>query len=322
MPPLRIIFMGTPEFAVASLDILLKANYQVVAVVTAPDRPAGRGLELSFSDVKKYALEKGLPILQPEKLKAEEFLVALQSYKADIQVVVAFRMLPEVVWDMPRIGTINLHGSLLPQYRGAAPINRAIMNGEKESGVSTFFLQQEVDTGKIIFREKTNIGEEETAGELHDRLMKIGAGLLLKTIQAVEQGDYPQLDQEDILAPGEKLKNAPKIFKEDCRISWAGDLNQIHNFIRGLSPYPAAFTELVSPEKKAVVLKIFKAEKEYAQHGLVTGSVLGDEKTFLKIAVAGGYLVLKEVQVAGKKKMAVTEFLRGFQIKGKWTVNI
>jgi methionyl-tRNA formyltransferase len=322
MPPLRIIFMGTPEFAVASLDILLQANYNVVAVVTAPDRPAGRGLELSFSEVKKYALEKGLPILQPEKLKNQEFLEALHSYAADLQVVVAFRMLPEVVWNMPSLGTINLHGSLLPQYRGAAPINRAIMNGEKETGVSTFFLQQEVDTGKIIFREKTPVGEEETAGELHDRLMNIGAGLLLKTIQAVEKGEYPQLDQERLIDSEEQLMNAPKIFKEDCRISWAGDLNQIHNFIRGLSPYPAAFTELVSPEGKSIVLKIYKAEREPAEHQILTGNILSDEKSYLKIAVSGGYLVAKEVQAAGKKKMAVPEFLRGFQLKGKWTVNI
>ncbi|HEV7231105.1 MAG TPA: methionyl-tRNA formyltransferase [Bacteroidia bacterium] len=321
MSDLRIVFMGTPEFAVASLDILLQNGYNIVGVITAPDRPAGRGLELMPSDVKKYALSKGLNILQPEKLKNETFLSELKALKADLQIVVAFRMLPELVWNMPRLGTINLHGSLLPQYRGAAPINRAVMNGETETGVSTFFLQQQIDTGKIIFREKTPIGADETTGELHDRLMMIGAGLVLKTVQAIEKGDYPQIDQQSLLKKGDLLKEAPKLFKEDCRIRWSDDIHKVHNFIRGLSPYPAAFTELVSPDGKSHPLKIYKAQKEESLHQDEVGKVLTDEKTFLKIAVPGGYINIQEMQLAGKRKMATSEFLRGFQLKGKWTVN-
>jgi methionyl-tRNA formyltransferase len=321
MSDLRIVFMGTPEFAVASLDILLKNGYNIAGVITAPDRPAGRGLELMHSDVKKYALGKGLKILQPEKLKSEAFLTELRELKADLQIVVAFRMLPEQVWNMPRLGTINLHGSLLPQYRGAAPIHRAVMNGETETGVSTFFLKQEIDTGKIIFQEKTPIGDEETTGDLHDRLMMIGADLVLKTVQAIDHGDYPQLDQQRLLKDGEAMKEAPKLFKEDCRIRWSDDIRVIHNFIRGLSPYPAAFTELVSPDGKSYPLKIFRADQEESSHQNAIGSVHTDEKMFLKIAVPGGFVNIQELQLAGKRKMAAGEFLRGFQLKGNWTVN-
>jgi methionyl-tRNA formyltransferase len=315
---MRIIFMGTPEFAVASLDKLLSAGYTIVAVITAPDRPAGRGLELICSDVKKYALVKGLHILQPEKLKDPVFLDELKALNADLQIVVAFRMLPEVVWNMPRLGTINLHGSLLPQYRGAAPINRAVMNGEKETGVSTFFLQQKIDTGKIIYREQTPIGPEESAGEIHDRLMLIGADLILKTVQALETGVYPQTDQLSLLKPGEVLNEAPKIFKEDCRISWEHSVDTIHDFIRGLSPYPAAHCELVSPEGKSYPIKIYKALKANKPHAKATGAVHTDGKTTFEVAVPGGFILLQEVQLAGKKKLAVTDFLRGFAMSGDW----
>lgn len=310
--------MGTPEFAVESLDILVKNNYNIVAVITVPDKPAGRGQELNQSAVKKYALKNGLTILQPEKLKDENFLNQLRELKADLQIVVAFRMLPEVVWKMPRLGTINLHGSLLPQYRGAAPINWAIINGEKETGVSTFFLQQEIDTGKIIFREKTPIGENETAGEIHDRLMIIGASLILKTVKAIEENNYPQIDQAELIAKGEQEKHAPKIFKEDCKIDWNKNVRDIHNFIRGLSPYPAAFSTLVSPEGKIYSVKLFKSEIERTEHAYVTGSILTDKKSFFKIAVKNGFILVKELQLAGKKKMATTEFLRGFPMNNDW----
>jgi methionyl-tRNA formyltransferase len=310
--------MGTPEFAVASLDILVKNNYNIVGVITAPDKPAGRGQQLQQSAVKKYALEKGLHILQPEKLKSEEFLSELRSINADLQIVVAFRMLPEMVWSMPRLGTFNLHGSLLPQYRGAAPINRAVMNGEKETGVTTFFLQQEIDTGKIIFREKTPIGENETAGEVHDRLMHIGANLVLKTVKAIEENNYPQIDQSEFIAKGEKTEHAPKIFKEDCRINWHSPAVRIHNQIRGLSPFPAAFTELLSPDNKVYSLKIFKSKIEYVLHNFPIASILTDSKNILKVAVSDGFLIIEDLQLAGKKRLSVTEFLRGFPISDGW----
>ena len=313
--------MGTPEFAVQSLDILVKNNYNIVGVVTMPDKPAGRGLQLQQSDVKKYASEKGLTILQPEKLKDEVFLDQLRELKADLQIVVAFRMLPEVVWNMPRLGTINLHGSLLPQYRGAAPINWAIINGEKETGVSTFFLQHQIDTGKIIFREKTLIGENDTAGEIHDRLMNIGAELILKTVQAIEKNNYPQIDQSELVTENQEIKHAPKIFKEDCKINWHGSLDEIHNLIRGLSPYPAAFTEFVSPDAKIHPVKIFIERIDRATHQYSIPSVVTDSKKYLKIAVAGGYIDILELQVAGKKRLSVTEFLRGFQMNSDWKIN-
>ncbi len=313
--------MGTPEFAVESLDILLRNNYTIVGVVTVPDKPAGRGQEIQQSAVKKYALKKGLNILQPDKLKEEKFVNQLRELKADLQIVVAFRMLPEIIWSMPPLGTINLHGSLLPQYRGAAPINRAVMNGEKETGVSTFFLQQEIDTGKIIFQEKTPIGENETAGEIHDRLMHIGAQLILKTVKAIEKGDYPQIDQSKLIALNTEIKIAPKIFKEDCKIDWNKTLDEIHNMIRGLSPYPAAFTELISPEGKTIHLKIFKSVKENTSHNLPIASIITDSKTHLKIAVKDGYILINELQLAGKKRMSVIDFLRGFQITNDWKIN-
>jgi len=293
---------------------------EVVGVITAPDRPAGRGLQPLMSDVKKYAVDKGLRVLQPEKLKDPEFLETLKSLKADLQIVVAFRMLPEVVWNMPPLGTFNLHASLLPQYRGAAPINRAIMNGETESGVTTFFLEQQIDTGKIIFQENVAISPEETAGELHDTLMNLGAELVLKTVQAIQLGNYPQQDQKT----GEgasMLKEAPKLFKEDCVIHWNHGLEKVHNQIRGLSPYPAAFTELVSPEGKIYSMKIFRSEKESTDHTSPVGALKTDGKTFMSIALPGGYILPSEVQLAGKKRMRLQEFLRGFPINEHWRVN-
>jgi len=318
---MRIIYMGTPEFAVESLELLLKNNYDIVGVITVPDKPAGRGQQLQQSAVKKYALEKKLTILQPEKLKDENFINQLRELKADLQIVVAFRMLPEVVWNMPRLGTINLHGSLLPNYRGAAPINWAVINGEKETGVSTFFLQQEIDTGKIIFQEKTPIAENETAGEVHDKLMHIGAQLVLKTVQAIERGNYPQVDQTQLITADEQIKIAPKIFKPDCRIDWNLNVEEIHNKIRGLSPYPAAFTDFITPEGKEVSLKIFKSTKETSMHNLPIASIITDSKHYIKVAVKNGYLHICELQIAGKKRMAVDELLRGFPLKGDWRVN-
>ena len=312
--------MGTPEFAVESLAALVENNYNIVGVITMLDKPAGRGQQLQESAIKKYAIEKGLPILQPEKLRDKIFLQQLQELNADLQIVVAFRMLPEEVWNMPRLGTINLHASLLPQYRGAAPINWAIINGEKETGVSTFFLQHQIDTGKIIFREKTLIGENETAGELHDRLKHIGASLILKTVQAIEQNSYSQTDQSELIANGEIEKHAPKIFRDDCKINWKMNSTDIHNFIRGLSPYPAAFTSLLAPSKTTYSMKIVKAEKEIISHLHDVNSVVTDSKNYLKIAVNDGFISILELQLAGKKKMITPDFLRGFPIDNTWSV--
>lgn len=318
---MKIIFMGTPEFAVESLKLLLENNYQVVAVITVPDKPSGRGLQMHQSALKKYAIEKGLNILQPEKLKDEFFLEQLKQLKADLQIVVAFRMLPEVVWNMPPLGTINLHGSLLPQYRGAAPINWSVINGEIKTGVTTFFLQQEIDTGKIIFQESIPITENNTAGEIHDSLMNVGAQLILKTVEAIEKGNYPQIDQVLLIKENELIKNAPKIFKENFTIDWFKSVDEIHNQIRGLSPYPAAFTNFVSPEGKLFPLKIFRSKKEIASHHLPFASIITDSKSYIKIAVENGFIFIDELQVAGKKKMAVAEFLRGFQLKNEWKLN-
>lgn len=318
---MRIVFMGTPDFAVESLDILVKNQYTIAGVITAADKPAGRGQQIQQSAVKQYALKHNLTILQPEKLKDELFLKELAALKADLQIVVAFRMLPEVVWNMPPLGTFNLHGSLLPQYRGAAPINRAVMNGEKETGVSTFFLQQEIDTGKIIFSDKTLIDENETAGDVHDRLMKIGANLVLKTVQAIEKNEYTQTDQAMLIQAGQEIKNAPKIFKDDCRINWYETMEVIHNHIRGLSPYPAAFTNFQSETGQQYPVKFFITKKQQADHSFPIGSVISDSKTYLKIAVKGGYIAVEELQLAGKKKMSVQEFLRGFSINNDWKVD-
>ncbi len=301
---MRIVFMGTPDFAVASLDALVQANFDVVAVVTAPDRP-GRGQKLNESAVKKYAVEKHIPVLQPEKLKNAEFLETLASYKADLQVVVAFRMLPEVVWNMPPKGTINLHGSLLPQYRGAAPINHAIINGEKESGVTTFFLTHEIDTGNIILSDSVAIADNENAGDLHDKLMYIGAKLLVKTLKAIEAGEVSEQAQPQ----SGDLKHAPKIFKDDCKIDWNNQAQTIYNLIRGLSPYPTAFTFLNDK-----TLKVFKAEIEDKEPGIVAGGFLTDGKTYLKFATKDGFIKLLDIQYEGKKRMLIEDFLRGMRL--------
>jgi len=305
---MRIVFMGTPQFAVASLDALIKAGCNVVGVVTAPDKPAGRGQKLNESAVKQYALKNGLKVLQPDKLKNPEFLAELRALNADLQVVVAFRMLPEVVWNMPPKGTINLHASLLPQYRGAAPINWAIINGEAESGVTTFFLKHEIDTGDILFTEKVTLSGHETAGELHDRLMNKGAGLLVKTVKGVESGRYNEHPQSQ-LAEDVGLKHAPKIFKEDCLVDWNQPARSIYNKIRGLSPVPTAFTML-----NGKILKIYRAEHEQKQPGIQPGGFLTDNKTYLKFAARDGFVSVTEVQMEGKKQMGVQDFLRGVKL--------
>ena len=305
---LRIVFMGTPEFAVASLEALLNAGCNIAGVVTAPDKPAGRGMKLQESAVKKFALQHGLTILQPNKLKDPEFLNHLAGLKADIQVVVAFRMLPVPVWNMPPLGTINVHGSLLPQYRGAAPINWAIINGEKETGVTTFKLQHEIDTGNILLQEKLAIGENENAGELHDRMKITGAHLLVETIKKIADGTIREVPQSQF-APGE-IKHAPKIFTDTCRIDWSGSVDEIYNLIRGLSPFPGAFTLF-----NQKVLKIYRCEKEITQPLNPIGSFETDKKTYLKMAASDGYLSIKELQMEGKKKMNVMEFLRGYRFE-------
>ena len=308
---LRIVFMGTPDFAVASLAALVEKGYKVVGVVTAPDKPAGRGQKLQQAAVKTYALAQQLPVLQPEKLKDESFLSELKSLKADLQIIVAFRMLPEVVWKMPVLGTFNLHGSLLPRYRGAAPLNWAIMNGDQESGVTTFLLKQEIDTGNILFWEKVPISPDLTVGELHDQLMVIGAGLVIKTVDALAEGKAIPIAQEKLVIEPERL-HAPKIFKEDCRIDWSLDVQKTHNKIRGLSPYPTAWTELAAPLKETVSLKIFRTSIELCAHSLVPGTILSDQKKWAKIACTDGYLSVIDLQLAGKKRMGIEEFLRGF----------
>ncbi len=305
---LKIVFMGTPEFAVASLDALVQAGCNIAAVVTAPDKPAGRGMKLQSSAVKIYALEKGIPVLQPEKLRNPEFIETLQSYKADLQVVVAFRMLPEIVWNMPPLGTINVHGSLLPQYRGAAPLNWAIINGDTETGITTFRLQHEIDTGDILLQEKLEIGKEETAGELHDRMKVLGASVLLKTIKAIAENQLQAMPQKDLQQ--EPIRHAPKIFTETCRINWNEGVDHIHNLVRGLSPFPGAFTRFQDK-----TLKIYRAGKEILAHDAAPGSFLTDHKTYLKFAAADGYLYVKEIQLEGKKKMKVEDFLRGYRFE-------
>ncbi|HTQ63315.1 MAG TPA: methionyl-tRNA formyltransferase [Puia sp.] len=302
-----IIFMGTPEFAVPSLEALLQAEYNIVAVVTAPDKPAGRGMKINESAIKKYSLEKGLKILQPEKLKNPDFVGQLKLLKADLQVVVAFRMLPEIVWSMPRLGTINLHGSLLPQYRGAAPINWAIINGEKETGVTTFKLQQEIDTGNILLQESFPIGENETAGEVHDRMKIIGAQLLVKTVKGLIDGSLKEKAQTT-LDNGTVLKHAPKIFTDTCRIDWNKSVDEIHNLIRGLSPFPGAFTYFEGKQ-----MKIFRSKKEFSITSEAPGNFQTDKKNFLKVTANNGYIHIEEMQLEGKKKMMINDFLRGYR---------
>lgn len=300
---LRIVFMGTPDFAVPSLDILIKNGYRVVGVVTATDKYGGRGnKQLLESAVKQYALKQGIPILQPEKLRDPEFLAQLQALQANLQVVVAFRMLPEVVWNMPEYGTFNLHGSLLPRFRGAAPINWAVINGEAQTGVTTFFIQHQIDTGDVLFQESMPIGENETAGEVHDRMMELGAQAVLKTVRAIEGNDYHLQPQDHTLAT-----KAPKIFHDTCEIDFHQSTETVHNFIRGLSPYPAAWTRL-DGEK----LKIFRTLKEFTKPDQPPGQFISDNKSFIKVATEDGYLQLLELQLQGRKRMRIKDFLNGY----------
>ena len=299
---LRIVFMGTPDFATQSLKILVENNFNVVGVVTAPDRPSGRGQKIKYSSVKAYAIEKGLKILQPEKLKNKSFITNLDSLKADLFVVVAFRMLPEIVWAMPAKGIFNLHASLLPNYRGAAPINWAVINGEKETGVSTFFIEKNIDAGNIIFQEKINIAEDDTAGIIHDKLMYIGSELVCKTINAIENNQAPNVPQIDEIA-----SHAPKIFKADCKILWSESVIDIHNKIRGLSPYPTAWTSV----NKDKTLKLFKSTYENADHNLEIGKVVISKNKELKVAANDGFIHIHELQLSGKKRMKTIDFLRG-----------
>ena len=306
----RIVFMGTPPFAVASLDALVKAGFSIVSVVTAPDKPAGRGLQLQQSAVKKYAVENNLPVLQPTKLKDPEFVEALKKIDAHLFVVVAFRMLPEVVWDMPPMGTINVHGSLLPSYRGAAPINWAVINGEKETGVTTFKLKAAIDTGNILLQDKLPISESDTAGTIHDKMMVLGANLLVTTLTGLINNTLVEKDQEAIINEDPSLlKHAPKIFTETCTIDWAQDTTSIYNLIRGLSPFPGALTKLDDK-----ILKIFESSKELCGHANKIGSVSTDGKTYLKFACADGYIHVLDLQLEGKKRMQVADFLRGYKI--------
>ena len=308
----RIVYMGTPDFAVEPLKKLIENNYNIVGVVTNPDKPAGRGQKIQESAVKKYAQSQGLKILQPEKFRNEHFLNELKSLQADLQIIVAFKMLPEIVWSMPGYGTFNLHASLLPQYRGAAPINWAIINGDKKTGVTTFFLKHEIDTGNVIFQEEVSINENDNAGIIHDKLMHRGAELVIKTVDAVINQSYKLIHQNDLIKPGTELKHAPKIFKDDCKINWNNHIDTIHDLIRGLSPYPAAWAELISKNEK-LQIKIFKTEKEITEHNYNKGELLSDQKTYLKVAVNGGFIKILELQQSGKKRLPTSDFLRGFQ---------
>ena len=318
----KIVFMGTPDFAVESLRALHEKGYNIVAVVTMPDKPAGRGYKLQFSPVKQYALENNLPLLQPEKLKDETFIAELKALRADLQIVVAFRMLPEALWSMPPLGAFNLHASLLPQYRGAAPINHAVMNGETETGITTFFLTHEIDTGNIILQKKIPIEPSDNAGTMHDKLMCAGSKLVIETVDLILSGKVAGTPQAQCTT----LKFAPKIFKENCKIDWSKNAADLHNFVRGLSPYPAAWTELENANGETLGLKIFETKVEFRQNQLsvaepveVAGTLLTDEKSYLKIVTGNGFLHLLSVQLAGKKRMTIDELLRGFKIT-EWNI--
>ncbi|MGN0048409.1 MAG: methionyl-tRNA formyltransferase [Bacteroides sp.] len=310
---LRIVYMGTPDFAVESLRRLVEGGYNVVGVITMPDKPAGRGHKLQYSPVKQYALSQGLPLLQPEKLKDESFLESLHAWQADLQIVVAFRMLPQVVWDMPRLGTFNLHASLLPQYRGAAPINWAVINGDTETGITTFFLKHEIDTGEVIQQVRVPIADTDDVGIVHDRLMMLGGQLVTETVDAILSGQVTTIPQEE-MASGEVLRPAPKIFKETCRIQWNNPAKRIYDFVRGLSPYPAAWSELHLPTGEILTVKVFETEKLPAVHSLTVGSIQTDGKKYLRVAVADGFIGIRSLQLPGKKRLAVDELLRGFRL--------
>ncbi len=306
MRSLRIVFMGTPDFAVASLESILNTNYNVVGVITAPDKPAGRGRKLQESPVKKFAVSKGLKVLQPTNLKDQAFIEELKALEPNVQVVVAFRMLPKVVWDLPKFGTFNLHASLLPQYRGAAPINWAIINNETKTGVSTFFLDEKIDTGAMILQKEIDIAPEESVGELHDKLMELGSGLVVETLELIENGNLTPTPQPF----DELLKDAPKLNRENTKINWDDSLDQIYNLIRGLNPYPAAWSILFNDNKEEKV-KIYHCKKEAASHSLENGRILVEDKK-LKVAVEGGYLIIEELQLPGKRKMDVKSLLNGY----------
>ena len=316
---MKIIFMGTPEFAVESLKVLVEAQHDIVAVITVPDKPSGRGLQLVASPVKQYALSQNIPVLQPEKLKNPEFLEQLKNYQADLQIVVAFRMLPELVWNMPKLGTFNLHASLLPQYRGAAPINWAIINGETQTGLSTFFLEHEIDTGKLIFQETEAISETDNVGQVYERLMQKGGQLVLKTVEAIQSGQYPQIPQPEVA----ELKLAPKIHKETCQIDWTKSSKEIYDFIRGLSPYPAAWTMLNGKLLKVYETKIILPLAVSSQTIIISDNeqleevsvgIFSDRKKLLVFKTGDGFLAITQLQLEGKKRMNTDEFLRGYRL--------
>lgn len=311
---LRIVYMGTPDFAVESLKRLVEGGYNVVGVITMPDKPMGRhGSVLQPSPVKEYAVSQGLRILQPEKLKDEAFVEELRSLQADLQIVVAFRMLPEVVWNMPRLGTFNLHASLLPQYRGAAPINWAVINGDTETGITTFFLKHEIDTGEIIQQVRVPIADTDNVEVVHDKLMHLGGDLVLETVDAILAGTVKPIPQEELVGGEIELRPAPKIFKETCRIDWSRGVKPVYDFIRGLSPYPAAWTELCAADGSRQVLKIYETEKVFAVHDLQPGDIRTDMKTYFQVALSDGFLNVLTLQLAGKKRMGVADFLRGYR---------
>ena len=319
---MKIVYFGTPEIASSQLEAIISAGYEVVAVVTVPDKPAGRGKKIQSSDVKLTALKYDLPILQPVSLKSPEFIEELSSYKADLFIVVAFRMLPEVVWSMPPMGTFNLHASLLPQYRGAAPINHAIINGEKETGLTTFLLDKEIDTGEIIMQEKVVIEDDETAGTLHDKLMLLGNKVVVETIKMIEEGKVHSQSQATIIERENlQLKPAPKIFKEDCKIDWTKDAKSIYDFIRGLSPYPAAHTQFVSENGETIDVKVFEVSlKENKSEDNDLYRIKTDGKSYLDIVLGKNNISIKVIQQAGKKAMPIADFLRGTRLEGDWMV--
>ena len=319
---MKIVYFGTPEIASSQLEAIIAAGYEVAAVVTVPDKPAGRGKKIQSSDVKLTALKYDLPVLQPVSLKSPEFIEELSSYNADLFVVVAFRMLPEVVWSMPPMGTFNLHASLLPQYRGAAPINHAIINGEKETGLTTFLLDKEIDTGEIIMQEKVVIEDDETAGTLHDKLMVLGNKVVVETIKRIEEGKVQSQSQDMIIERDNlQLKPAPKIFKEDCKIDWTKDAKSIYDFIRGLSPYPAAHTQFVSENNETLDIKVFEvALKENKSEDTDLYKIKTDGKSYLDVVLGKNNISIKVIQQAGKKAMPIADFLRGTRLEGNWMV--
>ena len=311
---LRIIYMGTPDFAVGPLKTLVESGFNVVAVVTGMDKPQGRGRKIQPTPVKEFAVEHNIPVLQPEKLKNPDFLDQLKAYNADLQVVVAFRMLPEVVWNMPKMGTFNLHAALLPQYRGAAPINWAVIIGEKKTGVTTFMLDKDIDTGKIMLQQEVAIEDTDTVGTVHDKLMLIGQDLVKETVEKLLEGNMKFIDQDSLIGKGTQLKHAPKIFKDDCRINFENDAESIHNLVRGLSPYPAAFTT-INVKGKMMGLKVFETKTEITDNHEVAGTLKTDNKTFAKISCKNGWIYLTDVQLEGKKRMKIVEFLRGINLE-------